>query len=89
MILDFNPCTCAHWYLTLFDCTTVACQAPLSMGLSMQAYWGALPFPPPGNLISNVSINVTAGDILSFKEKIINGFLICLQKYQRVKSNRL
>ena len=27
---------------------TVACQAPLSMGL--QEYWTGLPFPPPGNL---------------------------------------
>ena len=29
---------------------TVACQAPLSMGLSKQEYWSGLPFPPPGNL---------------------------------------
>ena len=27
---------------------TVACQAPLSMGLSRQEYWNGLPFPPPG-----------------------------------------
>ena len=25
---------------------TVACQAPLSMGFSRQAYWNGLPFPP-------------------------------------------
>ena len=29
---------------------TVACQAPLSMGLSWQEYWRGLPFPPPGDL---------------------------------------
>ena len=29
---------------------TVACQAPLSMGLSQQEYWSGLPFPPPGDL---------------------------------------
>ena len=29
---------------------TVACQAPLTMGFSQQAYWGGLPFPPPGDL---------------------------------------
>ena len=29
---------------------TVACQAPLSMGLSRQEYWSELPFPPPWDL---------------------------------------
>ena len=29
---------------------TVACQAPLSMGLSRQEYWSRLPCPPPGEL---------------------------------------
>ena len=29
---------------------TVACQAPLSMGLSRQDYWSGLPFPFPGDL---------------------------------------
>ena len=28
---------------------TIACQAPLSMGLSRQEYWNGLPFPPPGD----------------------------------------
>ena len=28
---------------------TVACQAPLSMGFSRQAYWSGLPGPPPGD----------------------------------------
>ena len=30
---------------------TVACQAPLSMGLSRQEYWSGLPCPPPGDLL--------------------------------------
>ena len=29
---------------------TVACQAPLSMGLFRQEYWSWLPFPSPGDL---------------------------------------
>ena len=29
---------------------TVACQAPLSMGLSQQEYWSGLPFTSPGDL---------------------------------------
>ena len=29
---------------------TVACQPPLSMGLSTQEYWSGLPFPSPGDL---------------------------------------
>ena len=29
---------------------TVACQTPLSMELSMQEYWGGLPFPSSGDL---------------------------------------
>ena len=31
---------------------TVACQAPLSMGLFRQKYWSGLPCPPPGDLPS-------------------------------------
>ena len=30
---------------------TVACQAPLFMGFSMQEYWSGLPFPPPGDIL--------------------------------------
>ena len=29
---------------------TIACQAPLSMGLSRQEYWSGLPIPSPGDL---------------------------------------
>jgi len=35
---------------------TVACQAPLSMGLSWQEYWSGLPFPPSGWNLSNPGI---------------------------------
>ena len=28
----------------------IACQAPLSIGLSWQQYWSGLPFPTPGDL---------------------------------------
>ena len=27
----------------------ISCQAPLSMGFSMQEYWSGLPFPSPGD----------------------------------------
>ena len=37
-------------YLTLATPWTVACQAPLSMGLPRQKYWSELLFPPPGHL---------------------------------------
>ena len=30
--------------------STVASQAPLSMGFSRQEYWSGVPFPPPGDL---------------------------------------
>ena len=30
--------------------STVAHQAPLSMGFSREEYWSGLPFPPPGDL---------------------------------------
>ena len=36
--------------LTLAILWTVACQAPLSMGISKQEYWSGLPFPSPGDL---------------------------------------
>ena len=39
--------TCVRLFATLW---TVACQSPLSMGLSRQEYWSGLPFPPPGDL---------------------------------------
>ena len=29
---------------------TIACQASLSMGFSMQEYWSGLSYPPPGDL---------------------------------------
>ena len=41
----------SHWVVS--DSTTlwtVACQAPLSMGLIRQGYWTGLPCPPPGDL---------------------------------------
>ena len=45
-----HPCLHAQSCLTLWGLWTVACQAPLSMGLSRQEYWCGLPFAPPGDL---------------------------------------
>ena len=42
-----NCFSCVLRFATLW---TVACQAPLSMGLSRQEYWRGLPCPSPGNL---------------------------------------
>ena len=35
---------------TLVTPSTVACQAPLSVGFPRQEYWGGLSFPSPGDL---------------------------------------
>ena len=45
-------CVCELLRCIQFSVTpwTLACQAPLSMGFSMQEYWGGLPFPSPGDL---------------------------------------
>ena len=44
MLSCFSPFQlCVTWW-------TAACQAPLSMGFSRQAYWSGLPCPPPGDL---------------------------------------
>ena len=54
----------AKSWQTLATPWTVACQAPLFMGLSRQEYWSGLPCPPPGDLIfsylSQRNIRVTA-----------------------------
>ena len=39
--------SCVQLFVTLW---TVACQSPLSMGLSKQEYWSGLPCPPAGDL---------------------------------------
>ena len=43
-------CSVAHSCLTLVTPSTVAFQAPLSMGFPRQDYWSGLPCPPPGDL---------------------------------------
>ena len=40
----------AKWCLTLANPWTVAHQAPLSIGFSLQEYWSGLPLPSPGDL---------------------------------------
>ena len=34
---------------------TIACQTSLSMGFPRQEYWSGLPFPPPGDLLTQGS----------------------------------
>ena len=38
--------------LTLITPWTIAHQGPLSMGFPRQEYWSGLPFPPPGDLLT-------------------------------------
>ena len=46
-ISEWKSLSCVWLFVTPW---TVACQAPLSMGLSRQEYWSGLPFPSPGDL---------------------------------------
>ena len=48
-IEPLHRCMFSHVHLFATP-STVAHQAPLSMGLSWQEYWGGLPFLLPGNL---------------------------------------
>ena len=45
-----GDCLVAKLCLTLVTPWTVACQAPLSVGLSTQEYWSGLPFLSPADL---------------------------------------
>ena len=47
LVLPVYVVGCVRLFVTL---STVARQAPLSMGLSRQEYWSGLPFPTPGDL---------------------------------------
>ena len=57
-IISVCACVCLWCVCTpLLSCVrlfatpwTVACQAPLSVGLSRQKYWSGLPFPLPGDI---------------------------------------
>ena len=46
VLRPFSP---VHVFVTLW---TIARQAPLSMGYFRQEYWSALPYPPPGDLLT-------------------------------------
>ena len=48
--MDVSVCIHAQSCPTFSYPWTVACQAPLSMGLSWQEYRSGLPFPSPGKL---------------------------------------
>ena len=54
VLITYVLCICV---LSCFSCvqrivtlSTVACQAPVSMGFSRQEYWSGLPCPTPGDL---------------------------------------
>ena len=48
-VWSIYACVLSHVWLFVTP-WTVACQAPLSMGVSRQGYWSRLPFPHPGDL---------------------------------------
>ena len=59
MASDFNgfQTRCIHPYIDVLSCVlffatlwTLACQAPLYVGVFRQEYWSGLPFPLPGDL---------------------------------------
>ena len=45
-----SVCICVQSCMTAWDPWTIACQAPLSVGLSRKEYCSGLPCPIPGNL---------------------------------------
>ena len=45
-------CIHVQLFVTLW---TIDHQAPLCMGFSRQEYWSGLPFPPPGDLLTQGS----------------------------------
>ena len=51
-IQNRNACACLVTLVISDSVTlwTIACQASLSMGFSMQEYWSGLSYPPPGDL---------------------------------------
>ena len=61
--------------------STIACQAPLSMGFSRQKYWSGLPFPSPEikcevsevKLLSHVQLFATPW-ILAYQAPLSMGF---------------
>ena len=54
-----SPFICVQLFVTLW---TIACQAPLSMGLSRQEHWSALPCPPPMDWRSFYSPQAVSSD---------------------------
>ena len=53
--LYYVLCVCVFSHSVVSDSATpwtVACQAPLSMEFSRQEYWSRLPFPSPGDLLT-------------------------------------
>ena len=49
MLLFFSRSAVSDSFVTPW---TVACQAPLSMGFSKHEYWSGLPFPTPGDFLT-------------------------------------
>ena len=71
---------------------TVACQTPLSMGLSRQEYWSGFPFLSPGNLpnpgIEHMSSALQADSLPTepFELKAILFFFLIYLKFFSVSS---
>ena len=58
------PTLCTPW--------TIAHQAPLSMGFSMQEYWSGLPFPSPEYIMRNAWLEEAQAGIKIARRNINN-----------------
>ena len=70
--------------LTLCDHTTLAHQAPLSMGFSWQEYWSGSPYSPPEDLpgpgIEPMSPALAGGFFTTEPPAAVTGFLFLKKK---------
>ena len=97
-----SDCYFIHWvtiHLLLLSCVqffvttwTVACQAPLFMGLPRQESWSGLPFPSPGDLpnpglkplspawqVDSLPTELSGKPFLLNIVKFIEGFIILIR----------
>ena len=73
-VLDTVKVKAAQSCPTLVTLWTAARQAPLSMGLSRQAYWSGLLFPSPGDLLDpgiELESSALIGGLLHYRQILL------------------